>query len=374
MKWLYLSAVTVLISVLLLSGCGSNSDEACAYKVEQDLDHGEYDAVIAELENGGTCNGALSQNAAWTNLAGAYLGKAGISLGGLAANLLGDTSADPMAAFLTAFGDIGTTNGLQNLTNATTVYGYIRLNESASFTSCNNITGASAVVVDSCFYEELANTVKTVSIMSSVLGGALEFLSTEVVSGSIDDVNENNNSDELEVTGCAIGDANATVSLMADTVCNNDDGSLSLEFNSTAPVLFSNGHTLTPMNFTVTASGAGLAHGDQSYYRLINHEGLIPSPVSTSGACTLSLATCSTIDNVNCFPCPIVVDGEPVNSTEVILDAINTGALGDSLTVTDVEQACWDAEEAAGITGVNHVCVVNSDLTDLELAQYMTLQ
>lgn len=365
MKWLYTGTITVLTTALLLTGCGADSDAACAYQAEQDLDNGNYDAVIASLENNGTCNGALTQVDAWTNLAGAYMGKAGITLADLAATVIGNTDADPMAVFLETFGSLATTTGLQSMSSAAEVYGYIRLAE--GFPDCNTLTGASATVVDSCFYEELVNTIETVSIMSAVMGDALEFLTTPVVSGSIDDVNVNDTADALEVTGCAIADA--TTPAATSQVCSTVATVAFID--AATDVTFSDGTVLTPRTFTVTDS-TGVPYGNQSYYRMMDPL----SPVTTSGVCGLDFlttTTCSTDANINmagCYPCPVIVDGAAISSTDAILTAVNDGTIAE-VNATQIEQGCWDAEAAIPVA---HICVVDNNLTDVELAQYMTLQ
>ena len=113
MKWLYSSIFFTMLSVSFsISGCGADADESCAYQVERDIDQGDYDAVITALDNNGTCNGALSQDAAWTNLAAAYLGKAGITLSNIVGSVLDSNATDPMAAMLESFAASATSASL----------------------------------------------------------------------------------------------------------------------------------------------------------------------------------------------------------------------------------------------------------------------
>ena len=361
MKWLYSSMFTILTTALLVTGCGADSDAACAYQAEQDLDQGNYDAVITSLENNATCNGALSQVDAWTNLAGAYMGKAGIRLSDLAETVIGNADADPMATFLATFGELATTSGLQSMSSAGDVYSYIRLAEGV--TDCT-ATGLSATVTDSCFYEDLVNTIETVSIMSAVMGDALDFLSTPPVTGSADDVNDNAIADALEVSGCGIADATSV-----DGACANPVDS-SINFTTDANVTFSDGTILRPRTFVVTdlASDSG---GSQSYFRMLD----AAAPVTTSGACGLDFLTttsCSAdadVDMAGCYPCPVIVDGAAISSTDAILTAVNDGAV-EGVDATVIEQAIVDAGSGALLDGGTPDGV----LSEAELAVYMTIQ
>lgn len=352
-------ASAAVASALFLSGCGANSDAACAYGVEQDLDAGNYNNVISTLENNATCNGALSQNDAWSDLAGAYLGKAGITLPAMAKSLIGSTATDPMASFMKTFGSLATTKGLQAMSDADRIFGYIRT--AAGYPDCNSTTGAPAVVTDSCFYAELANTIQTVSIMSAILGDATQFLTTPVVSGSIDDVNNNGTADELEVTGCAIADASISAATIQKT-CSTEG---SIVFDDITNVTFTNGSitsTLTPRTFIV--DGTATSQANQTYFRLMSTSGTV-SPVSTNGACGLDYTPCTTIDNSSCYPCPVVVDGAPISSTTAVLKAINTGAVAE-LNASDIENACHDDFLANG--GCD--CTINKSLDNADLACY----
>lgn len=359
MKRLYSSTLIVLTTALLLSGCGADSDAACAYQAEQDLDQGNYDAVITSLDNNGTCNGALSQVDAWTNLAGAYMGKAGIKLSDLAATVIGNADADPMATFLATFGALATTTGLQSMSSAGEVYSYIRLAEGV--TDCN-ATGLSATVTDSCFYEDLVNTIETVSIMSAVMGDALEFLSTPAVAGSIDDVNNNTTADALEVSGCGIADATVPGPLACSTEAT-------IAFTTDANVTFSDGTVLRPRTFTIDSTATGL--GDQTYFRMLD----AVAPVTTSGVCGLDFlttASCSTDADINmagCYPCPVIVDGAAISSTDAILTAVNDGAI-EGVDATVIEQAIVDAGSGALLDGA----APDGVLSEAELAVYMTIQ
>ncbi|MDH5465578.1 MAG: hypothetical protein OEW60_08075, partial [Thiovulaceae bacterium] len=130
MKWLYAAVFFTMLSVsFIISGCGADADESCAYQVERDIDQGDYDAVIAALDNNGTCNGALSQDTAWTNLAAAYLGKAGITLSNIVGSVLDSNATDPMAAMLESFAASASSSSLQSMNSAGKIYAYIRAAE-----------------------------------------------------------------------------------------------------------------------------------------------------------------------------------------------------------------------------------------------------
>ena len=376
----YVASATVA-SALMLSGCGADSDAACAYAVEQNLDAGKYDEVISALDNNGTCNGALSQEDAWTNLAGAYLGKAGITLPALAKSLLDSNNSDPMAAVMELFSDYATGEKLTAMNNAIRVYGYMI----PSSVDCADTTNASALAKDACFYKGMADAVKTASIMSAALGDATTYLTTTVTTGSADDVNNNGTADEMEVTACAIADANVTggTSLSPKT-CSTDDGSTTLKFydeGSTVTFTGTVSLTLVPRTFVVTATVAG--QNDTSYYRLIDQSATPNSPISTNGVCKSNYttdATCSVDADINytagCYPCPIVVDGGSLSTTTVVVDAINSGAIPE-VNASSFTQDCIDVNTTnANNSGVTCNCDNDnnaSNITSDDLACYMLL-
>ena len=356
MKWLYSSAIyTALAASLFFTGCSEDTPEACAYGVEQDLDQGRYDAVISNLAADPTCEDEMSEDDANLAKAAAYLGKAGLTLGELASTVLDSTEDDPTAAFMTAFADKASTEVLQSLSSADAAYALVIGDANCSD---DNATKTSTETT-ACFYQNLASTVQTVSIMAASLGDAISFLTTAVVSGSADDVNNNGTADAMEITGCAIADA--AVSSSATCTTGN-----SIAFVVGTPVEFTDLNA-TPRTFTVTTS--------TTYANTVEVKMMTSiSPVTTSGVCTVDYDTTTCNDTVDiaggCYPCPVVVDGGAVESTTVVVDAINEGAI-EGVESTDIEQSCYDKETELSIT---HVCVVDGTITDLEFAQIMTLQ
>ena len=357
MKWLYSSALyTALATSLFFTGCGEDTPEACAYGVEQDLDQGRYDDVISTLASDATCEGEMTTDESNTALAAAYMAKAGLTLGELAATILDSTESDPMAAFMTAFSDKANSEVLQSLSNADAKYALV-----IGDVDCDdNTTVQTSTVSSACFYQNLASTVQTVTVMAAAFGDSITDLGAAVTTGSADDVNDNGSGDEMEVTGCSIADASVA----------NSDGTCSettITYTDTAAVTFTDGTNsvgpVIPRTFSVADINSNNG-GAVTFNRMIDQGATVPSPVTTNELCTTSFVTCTTVDMTACFPCPVVVDGGTVETTSVILDAVNTGAV-EGVTPSDLEQSCVDAGGA---------CTLDGDFDAADLAIYMTLQ
>ncbi len=72
----------LLLSAMLLqlTGCGSDDTANCRFEVQQDLDQGNFDAVISRLTSDQACVDTYQENEHYIDLASAYLGKSGLTL------------------------------------------------------------------------------------------------------------------------------------------------------------------------------------------------------------------------------------------------------------------------------------------------------
>ena len=376
MKWLYSSAIyTALAASLFFTGCSEDTPEACAYGVEQDLDQGRYNDVIANLAANPTCDGEMTADEANMAKGAAYMQKAGLTLSELASTVLDSNETDPTAAFMTAFADKANSEVLQSLSSADAAYALV-----VGDVNCTDDNATKTAVESSaCFYQNLATTVQTVSIMAASLGDAVSFLTTPVVQGDANDTNNNGTADAMEITGCAIADASTTTG--TNVTCSTES---TVKFTVGSLVQFTD-LNVTPRTFNVTNV---TAHADYVEVKMMT----ALSPVTTNGVCTADYVTTTCNDTVNiaggCYPCPVVVDGGAVESTEVVVDAINEGAI-EGVTPDEMEQTCYDAETALITAGTPmspvHLCDTPNDtsadtsdsqgtITDIEFARIMTLQ
>lgn len=353
MKW-FIHTASVLFVAAMLSGCGQESDQACAYDVQQNLDQGNWDAVISTLSNGGTCNGYLTKEQAQDNLAAAYLGKGGFVLSNLASlfeeakkeftkiediNVTDPATLKKLAKLVDKY--IGK-KGEENLNKAKVIYQQIQKD---SGVDCNTSNKSGRLVL-------ACNMIKTVdgiaqgqqgSTLVTALGDDfdtfLESMDSNISYGP-NDVNENNKSDKQDVLICNVADAkkdvNATtqIGICADkTITYKDEG----EANFTK-----NGKTYTFWHriFNVEDVRDPDVEGNKTFERLIDRNGTIVSPATLSGTCYLDFSenNCTLASNTSCYPCPVINDdGTTTTVADGLLAVINSDntALFESLLPED---------------------------------------
>lgn len=357
MKLSYLF-IPLMVIFLTFTGCGDDTtDDSCAYAVQQNLDEGNFDLVIASLENNQTCGGELSQEDAWLNLAAAYMGKSGLTMGNLLGAVTDSNSSDAMTSFMTSFATSATAEGLANMDYAKEIYAYI-----SSSADCNTTqTGAKA---EACLYTGMVTLTEAVGSLSAILGSeTLQLLSATTLANT-DDVNGNGKADGLDVTVCAISDANSSVS-----PCSTD---ASISFTSIADINF----TKTPFSAlytvrTFTVSGTG--QDDINFTKLIDVDAVIPSPVTTSGYCKTDFTACPTLNVAGgCYPCPVVINSAATTSTTGLLSIIN----GSNLDALSSFLPADDNNTAANITqdlkdSIRGTTGDANDITEAELAAFL---
>ncbi|KIM09102.1 MAG: hypothetical protein KU28_00205 [Sulfurovum sp. PC08-66] len=328
----HLLAISALISLFFFQGCQLTGD-ACAAQVGMDLDEGKYDQVIAALENNGTCQGALTQEEAWLDLGAAYMGLAGVKVSklfGVVSSML--EGGMDTGTLVSAFPDAASGAGLDAITQAQKVYGYI-----LDGVNCD-ASGKSAFQEAACTYDEFANTVKMTAVMNLSMGSGAASLTEPIVQGSAQDVNDNNTSDELEVMSCSMG---GTCAGSITTVASSN-----VPFSKTG---FS--ATYTPTTYTVASIDTNV-HPDALFYRLIDPNSTPVGPVTTDGMCKNDFTTCTDINfSLGCYPCPVVIDGAAVPTTEVLLDIVNTDPMYVAMFDTNGDGNVSSDELAAAMSG-----------------------
>lgn len=295
--------------------------EACAHNVSINLDNENFQAVVDVLENNQTCSGALTQDESWMQVGAAYIGLAGVSVGSILTSISNVDPALGIAGLLSTFDAASTTTGLNALTKAQKVYGYLTKDVNCSATSLTPFQEAG------CLYGSVANTLKGAGVLNAVIGDAVTLIGTTVTTGSADDVNDNGTVDELEVTACAIADAN--ISAASSQTCSTE---ATIAFIDNSGVTFTNaasGKSFTYVPRTFTVSDTGIASGgDATFYRMIDQASAVKSPMTTSGMSQVDFTSCSAINySAGCYPCPVISDGSAISVTTGLLDVINSGGL-----------------------------------------------
>ena len=353
MTWFYKTTLAViLLSSLLLTGCGEDSTDACVFGVQQNLDKGDYDSVIATLENNATCDGALTSETAWLNLASAYMGKSGLTTSNLLGAVLDSSGTSAMSSFMTSFAASATAEGLSNLKKASAVYAYL------DTTVCDgNETGNQA---EACLFDGLTSLTTAVGSLSAVVGSeTLALLESGVTTGDSNDVNSNGTADQLEITACAINDAFGNLAGCGGTPA------AAQEVASAA--LFTGDTTnFTVRKYTVTTA---TAFPDTIAYKLLNTTATNDEVVTTDGLCDADKVTCSAI-SATCFPCPVIVDGNTTTVTAGLLDIINNGGL-DSLSAFLPADSGVDANITADLIDSIEGSSGDNTITAAELATFL---
>ena len=349
--------MTLIATLTLFSGC-KDSPEACAQDVTMNLDRENFQAVIDVLENNQTCDGALTQDEAWMQVGAAYIGVAGVSVGSILTSISNIDPNQGMAGLLAAFDSASTTSGLNALSRAQKVYGYVTAGVDCTATNLTPFQEAG------CLYGSIANTLKSAGVLNAVMGDAVSLIGQSITTDGPDDVNNNGTADELEVTACAIKDASVTNG--SNTSCTNEN---TITFTDSSSATFtdpasSNTFTYVPRTFSVNDVNSNNG-GAATFYRMMDQASAIKSAVTTSGLCTTSFTTCYAVNysaSPACYPCPVITDGSAVSVTTGLLDVINNGGLdgldgNNSSSLTSAmdgnsDGVVSDAELAAYISGL----------------------
>lgn len=166
MKKVILSSLSALV---LLIGCGSESESdaaACRFSVQQNLDQGNYAAVIAELTNpASACYAAYNGDEWQLDLGAAYMGQAGLSVSDII-SLIGvqdNANSSSFQAFIDGVSSRQSTTALDNLEDASSAF-------SAALGTANctdpNLTTSQK---DTCLYIGLAETMLATTTISYLL-------------------------------------------------------------------------------------------------------------------------------------------------------------------------------------------------------------
>ena len=345
-----ISTTALLLATLLtFTGCDENTDDACVYGVQLDLDKGNYDSVVSELENNGTCNGAMDMTDSWLNLAAAYNGKAGLTVSKLLGAVIGSDGGDPMLSFMTSFAASATPDGLLNLEKARNVYAYID----------NNCEGnETGVQGEACLFDGLSTVTQAVGSLTAIIGAdTLAVLSGSVVLDSTTDADGDGTADSLQITSCAILYG---VNNNVDPTC----AGITVGASSTPTI---GGTTYHQADFAMTANGI-------SVFKLLTTA--TPGQLlTTSGGCLADRTACTPVDGATCYPCPVEsVDGNNTTVTSGLLDVINNGDL-DSLgallpTNDDGTDANVTADMLISMDGADG-SLADGVVSDAELAAYL---
>lgn len=294
---------------LTFVGCSDkSSDEACTHQVTIDLDHGNYDAVLAS-----SCADSMQRGAA-------YFGRAGYDINNVINRLIdaNEPGANPLNIYMSELVTEATDTTITDLDAARSQYG--------------SIAAASENYKDAQFDLALVEAMKGITLMKLIISvegrGAINALC---------DRNGNNHGDEVDAATCAL-------KLSAGQTCGP-------EFViTTVPNLRIAGASATYQGLLIQVTGtAGSSLTcpiDNTYKRLLSSN-TIPSDVVTtrSSSCAETAP-----DTTRTWPCPVESGGTPLGLAQAFDESLNGSitAMGIAVTTqsaTDVQTSIMNIKK-----------------------------
>jgi len=325
--------VLFLVLVLLLAGlggCGDNtleflsdksSDEACRYQVSQDLDDGNYDAVLES-----SCADALQRGAA-------YFGKAGFDINDVINELSSAASeTEPLDLYLSALVRFVDDTVLTNL--------------DLSKQSYESIQPSAEEYRDAQFYITLVSAVRSLALMKMIIDSDGDGAVSDC------DINSNGTPDDADAAACAL-------LLSEGQSCQDVSSSIT---PTDIAIQNRNG---TYRGITVTVPGQATASCPATYRQLHYRTAGGGYRVVLTGADT---CTEQSPDSSRHWPCPVETNGMPVDLVQSIDQSLSDSitSLNNSFGVSnDVSNAVQDIrDDACG----GDAC------TSTEVSDYITTQ
>ena len=329
----------LLCSALLLSGCGDNEAED-VLQTEQDIDKGNYEAIIAKYE------GVASTNEEYMALAAAYMQKAGLGLADLMVVISEsseDEDSEAFAAFVKSVKASSSKTALSDLEKSS-------LNYKEVVADCTS-QELSSSQEDACLYRGLAQTLKAASTIGYIADNLESFGSDG--SGEADA--------KLTSTACAMEHA-LFGNIQNTTDCTLTSGPTDITFDSNI--------TYSSIKITVNA---------EEFEHLIRDINGTKRTAITDGICTTDdFATRVEDENASAYDsaltyhvCPLTesAEDEEITTEELIVDALNDGVEAISGVATDDMQGDIDEFKCEVLGGeynsYNGTCMKSgSDILD----------
>ncbi len=338
--------------LLFIAGCGSESESdaaACRFSVQQNLDQGNYAAVIAELTNpASACYAAYSGNEWQIDLGAAYMGSAGLSVSDII-TLIGvqdDTNTSSYEAFIDGVSSKQSATALESLGNASDAY-----TAALGLTNCTdpNLTTSQK---DICLYIGLAETMLATTTVSYLL---------DDIAALFDDVNttaQDAAKEDMEASMCALQYMNdGSLCSGASSVTASD---VTFTYTDASTRVFSD--VVVTMN---TSSNV--------YYRLGTETATIPggTTIVTDGYCSNDFSNPSDTRDAVLSPYACPLNQNPAvadqNVSTLLVDTLNSGldAVSGALGGDPTLQADIDAYKAEIDTDAS------GDVTLTEIQDYL---
>ncbi len=354
-------ATSIVAASLFLTGCGEESTN-CRFDVQSDLDQGNFDNAIAQLD--GACASAFTPSDRYFNLATAYMGKAGFGALDVVSMVLDSDSddGDAFASLTRSIDEKKNDASLELLSQAQTYY-LLSIQPDANVSQlstdiCNTNTTNSRVE-NACFYIGFNQTFQAVTTITQL---------TNDVDSLVDSINDTSSNvgtpDDMQASLDALAWATGTAKT-----------------------------NVTPSD--VTINGSSYAHlvvtednGAKTFYRLAKSttQGIENSTILTSGYCTTdgNSTACDGIENEDgsidttmpnansCYACPIVTDDNNTQDVaQLLVDTLNGGTTTLS-NVTDDEDIKESIDQfVQDVTGDENAKAGETKVTIQQILDYL---
>ena len=321
-------ATSLVAASLFFSGCGDDSAN-CRFDVQSDLDTGNFDAAISQLE--GACKDEYTASDRYFNLASAYMGKAGYGAIDVVNMVLDAGDSDNAFSSLTrSVSENGNERSLDYLNQAKIYY----------LQATQPDKNASSVSMDIC---DENSTDTRITNACYYIGFAQTFQATTTITALTNDV------DQLV------------------TSIDNDSGDTPIDMKASLDALawatastLPNGSTITAQSVTILGTQyqhLNIIQNGETFYRLADAAApsSSSSTVVTQGYCNSdgNKTVCDGIENsdgsidinfvnaAQCYACPLTVDNGTNSVAELLVDSLNNGTsvLSSISTSEDVQKS-----------------------------------
>jgi hypothetical protein len=293
-------ATSLVVSSLIFSGCGGNSEGEDALATQQMLDNGDFIGVIAKLES------RASSPSDYLTLAAAYMGKAGFSISsiiGTVAASADSTDSSAFSKYIESSKNKSNSKSLNDLDTAVSWYQKV-ISQKCSNKDAN-LTGAES---DICLYVGLSKVSQTAVAIGYI---------ADDVSVLTDGNTQTDN--KLTASTCAMQYANGSLDPKCTAVIKDNN------------LTFTNHRSYEEVTFTVNG---------EAFDSLITFA-TPKSTAITNGFCKIDFSgQVSTNPNDPAFHvCPVNQSSDPVakdmTTEEIIVKALNEGTDSVGVAVSD---------------------------------------
>ena len=291
---------------LTLSGCGGGDEASCRFNVQQNLDTGNFAAVISELNNpSSACLATYAASDFQIDLGAAYMGEAGLGITDIISLITTETaSTDTFATLIDGVTEQKSDSALDNLGKAARAYTL-----GLEGVDCNS-TSITPSQQDICLFIGLAETMRATTGISYLV---------DDVSLLFDDANTTAQTaaqEEMTAAMCALQFINQGTQCTEATVAATDVDFTYSDVNNTVK-------TFSDITVTMTATA-------KVYHELGTELATMPggTTIVTDGYCQNDFSSPSDIWSLSSpYACPLNQDPtvEDESIVELLVDTLNGG-------------------------------------------------